>query len=245
MIVTISFVNKIIVPPPGEYYQLMYDWQTDEYGGGVRPSAPCPATMKSLQDVWIEMGEAFQWWFWDVWNLYRPAGITDDMNRAQWNGYWHSNKAWTNNFNGSDVCASYPTQLNLDQPPMARETLGCRGMTVKLRDNWTHKEQNWWPFDAITNTAHLLYTPLEFAQMWWLCCPATVQTAIHLPDGSYQVNRFTGRNNPASGQHNDVPMPLLTRDGTIWFLRDHLRYVGDGSTRPNPYIPSKSFNPAF
>lgn len=244
MKITIDIKPLAITPPPGEYYQLLFDYQTDEYGGLPRPNAPCPATMKSSQDVWIDMPEAFQWWFWDAWNLFRPSGITDEMNRAQWNGYWHSNKAFTNFGHGSNVCASYPTGENLDKPPMARETLGCRGMTVKLRDGWTYKEQNWWPFDAITNQAHLQYTPLEFAQMWWLCPPATVQTDKKLSNG-FQVDRFPSRYSPITGQSNDVPMPLLTTDGTIWFLHDHVRYVGDGSVRPNPYNPPKSFSPAF
>ena len=243
MNITVSIKPNIITPPKGEYYQLMYDWQTDEYGGEARPNAPCPATMKSLQDTWIEMPEDFQWWFWDVWNLFRPAGITDEMNKTQWNGYWHSEKAWTNFSHGSDVCASYPTGRNLDKPPMARETLGSRGMVVKLKDGWEHKEQNWWPFDAITNKAHLQYTPIEFAKMWWLCPPATVQTDKQLPDGTYQIDRFPNRNNYITGQSNDVPMPLLTTDGTIWFQRDHVRYVGEG--RVNPYNPNKIFSPIF
>ena len=233
----------IVTPPPGEYYQLMWDWQTDEYGGKVRPTAPAPATMKSLVDIWIPMPEPFQWWLWDVWNLARPGGITDTMNENQWDGYWHSKKAWTNKLNGSDVCASYPTGKNLDKRPMAREQLASRGMTIKLKDGWTAEAKRtnlWWPFDGIKNDAHLIYTPAQFAQMWWLCGYATVQTDKLLDDGTYQVDRFPSRVNDATGQSNDVFCPLLSRDGTLWFRRDRVRQV---FKQENPYNPARAFSP--
>jgi hypothetical protein len=239
-------VPPIVTPPSGEYYKLLWDFETAEYGGGVRPAAPCPATMKSLIDIWIPMPEAFQWWLWEVWNIFKPAGITDQTNKNQWDGYWDSGKAWTNKGNGSDVCASYPTGRNLDQRPMAREQLASRGMTVKLLDGWTASEKLnnlWWPFDAIKNDAHLIYTPADFAQMWWLCGYATVQTTKKLTVG-YQVDRFPNRFNVATGQSNDVFCPLLSRDGTLWFRKDRIRYMGDG-VRANPYNPSRALSPAL
>jgi hypothetical protein len=230
-------VPPIVIPPPGEYFQLMWDWQTDEYGGGVRPVAPAPATMKSLVDVWVEMPEPFQRWFWEVWMIYAPDDMSLDRRKQKWDSYWHSATAWTNKGNGSDVCASYPTGKNLSARPMAREQLGCRGMNVKLRDGWTAQDKlnnMWWPFDAIQNNANLLYSPAEFARMWWLCGYATVQTNKKLADGTYQIDRFPQLDG------NDVPLPLLSRDGTLWFHRNRVRPV---NVRANSYNPPRQSIP--
>jgi hypothetical protein len=220
------------LPPTGEYYKILHHYEDPNFV----PIGSAPSVIASRTDIWVDMPEPFQWWFWRVWNIYAPDDMPLATRQLEWDEYWHSRTAWTNFGHGSDVCASYPTAKNLTAPPMARETLGSRGSIIKLQDGFTAKSDLWWPFDAIKSDAYNLYAPAEFARMFWLCCPSTIQTDVKLSDGTYRVNRFphlTGR---------DVPTPLLTRDGVIWFRKDAVQRV---FTRESAYNPSRVFNPAL
>ena len=236
-------------PPPGRYFRVLRDYETNEWGGGVRESVSeshkgMPATIKTRDDTFISMPREFQFWFWEVWNLFAPASMTEAQRKSQWAGYWHSNLAWTNFQHGSDYCADYINGTNLTSLPMARETLWARGNIVKLQDGFTNLDDKWWPMDAITSDVSTLPSPEAFARMWWLCGLATVQNPTRFDDGTYQVDRFPHLRDPNTGVGNDVPMPMLSRDGVLYFDKLRLREVTPG-VHLNPYNPVKTFSPQF
>jgi len=232
---------SLITPPPGRYFRLLYDWETDEYGGGVRPSVQQnggePATMKSRYDVWVDMPESFQRWFFEVFRLFAPTSMSEATVKDKWAQYWHSRLAWTNFSNGSDAKADYINGTNLDKPPMAKETLGSRGNVLRLLED-KQDGSKYYPFEAITVSSHLSTPPRDFAQMWWLCNLATIQNVNKFSDGTYQVDRFPQLDG------NDVPLPMLSNDGVIWFEKSKVREVA-ALPRFNPYNPDRPFAPQF
>ena len=230
-----------IVPPAGRYFRLLYDWQTDEYGGGVRGSVLQnggePATMKSRYDVWVDMPEPFQRWFFEVWKLFAPASMSEATVKDKWAQFWESKLAWTNFENGSDYKADYINGTNLSQPAMAKETLGSRGNVLRLLED-KQDSSMYLPFEAITATSHLAVPPRDFAQMWWLCNLATIQNSVKFSDGTYQVDRFPQLDT------NDCPLPMLSNDGVIWFPKSKVKEI-DPLPRFNPYNPDRPFSPEF
>ncbi len=239
----LSFAPQVTPnPPPGaRLFRIMWDFETDEYGGGVRPpeNRGKPATMKSRIDHFTEMNEPLQMWLWEVWNIYAPAWMPLETRKEKWASFWHSNKAWTNSRNGSDYLADYINQTNLDQPPMRMESLASRGNVVMLHQEIA-PDGKWLPFYATRKDEYLYTDPQTFARQWWMCHFATVQDWQKLPDGTYQVDRFPDFKHPITHETNDVPMPFLTRDGVIWLERAYVEEVGG---RVNPYNPPRPFNP--
>lgn len=241
-----------ITPPEGDYYYQMGDWETDEYGGGVRPSVIQnggePATMKSRHDIWVPMPEPFQRWYYEVFKLHAPTWMTEAEKKQAWANIWASKLAWTNFQHGSEYLADYINGTNLDKEPMARETLGSRRNVLLLRKDLMDGSI-WLPFDAITATSHLHIAPYDFARMFWLNHLCTIQTSNKLPDGTYQIDRFPQFKHPVTRETTDVPMPLLGEDdgkggGVIWFKREFVRKI-PALPRWNPYNPPKPFNPSF
>ena len=230
--------------PAGRYFRILRDYETDEFGGGVRPSVVQnggePATIKSRDDYFVPMDKDFQLWFYQVWSIFAPPEMAESTRREKWAGFWESHLAWTNFGHGSDVCADYVNGTHLDAAPMAKETLTARGNIVRLADGFTSFSDKWWPFVALSPSNYKQYTPAEFAGMWWLCHLATIQNVTKFTDGTYQVDRFPHLSIKDRNIYRDVPVPLLSRDGIIYFDKTRLVEV---PARVSPYNPARPFSP--
>jgi hypothetical protein len=207
-----------------------------------------PATVESLEGVFIPMPEAYQNWMWGIWRFFAPASMVakhdalppnkqydSDLSR-KWNTFWHSKLAWTNHGHGSDVLQSYPTETNPDKPPMARQMLTAAGNVVMQVGDRISKMGEWWiPCKALTVTDLPSLNEL-LASPWILHYCTTQQPQL---DGTHHgIGKFPQL------EENDVPLPLLSRNGIITFRERYLEPLAYGSVVPNPYHPSKTYNPA-
>lgn len=192
------------------------------------PSAP--QTCKTLDDHWENLTEAREWWWYDMFRNYAPAGWVDSFIKKKWLAYTDSGTAWTN-FKGSDLFHSYVCGTNSNKGDMGQETLVCKGNPVHvIGAPKVIGGENWYPIEAVNSDL-----PLP-AWQDVMSKPYLCHTSVILyPDG--HTSNF-----PQLGG-NKVPLPVIARGGVLWIaefdviggVRQRvLRKLADGEPIPSP-----------
>ena len=251
MNISIRINSQVFVPPPGRYYRVKWDWETaastmdnwqDDAGNSIpirysvwklQDGKGLPATKKSRYDIWTPIDEAYQRHEWEVWKLFAPSTQTE-AERIDAHTRFHGGAlAWCNK-TGMEDHADFIAGKNLDKELPARESLCSRGNVLKLQDGFTSFGDAWWPFDCFSPASFLAMPSLQIARSYWLTHFATTQVKTKFSDGTWSVSRFPHNDG------NDVPLPILTRDGVIWLERWAVEEV---TGRVNPYNPTKAYSP--
>lgn len=218
--------------PDGDFWRLK--WDDEIPGQWIRTNFP--ATVESLEGVFIPMPEDYQRWFYNVWKFFAPSSMGVTLLKKRWAGFWDSGLAWTNHNNGSDVLADYINGTHLDQKPMRRQMLTAQGNVVRQVDSLSYAGEVWIVCEALRVTD---FPPLEtlLASPWLLHYCTTMQTQIF--GEHHGCSRFPQLD------WNDVPLPLLSQNGRITFRESYLEKLPPNSTLPNPYWPAYAYSPSY
>lgn len=214
--------------PDGDFWRLRTD---DESGTALRNNLP--ATVESLEGIFIPMPKAYQLWLFEIWKVFgAPMTLADLKNK--WYSFWKSDRAFTNHGHGSDELADYVNSANMDRPPMARQMLTTVNNIVKQVDTVSYLGMDWIVCEALTIYDMPTLDVLRL-KPWLLHYCTTSQSQVF--NGKHGVGRFPQLNG------NDVPLPLLSRNGRITFRKSYLEKLPPNSELPNPYIPEYRYSP--
>lgn len=203
-----------------------------------RNTAPCPATLKTLYDIFIPAIKNYQVFWFNVLKALAPTYMTLEDVKAVFARITHSQTAWTNK-SGSDILADYINGTNLTLPPFEQETLVDRGNVVKVIGNRKWSGGQWWlPFETlnINNLPAVSFVVDSVNRKIlkpYLIHAMTTITTTKLEDGTYKANPFPDFNG------DTVPLPIITKTGVNYIPEKMVKKIDENKPYPSPYNPPR------
>jgi hypothetical protein len=229
---------KVKLPPVtrGLYY-IFKDFEIFPYK--PRNTAPCPATQKTLDDVFIKAIEEYQFFWFDCLMLLAPNNMTEQEIKDVFSRITHSKVAWTNK-HGSDILADYVNGKNLDRSPFEQETLMDRGNLVNvIGDRVKEAGIYYLPCETITVTnlppiLDLIDPLTKTIKRPDLIHAMTTITNIMLEDGTYKANSFEDFGGAI------IPLPIISRTGISYVPENMLKKIDENKPYPSPFNPPRN-----
>ena len=230
-----------LAPESVQAYRVKWDWEIEEFEGGVRDVAPAPCVFRCgelnnhLNGHFTPLNRAWQFFWFDlcchvVFGKFHGELEKKDFERLadKWTGVGGTTTAFMNNGNGLDVRRNYVKEIQTDQRDAAIYTLVCGGATLTGT-----------PVKNANNRMMLNVDHFDGTQP-----PPPVETVDPFTDPRVYFATIIGTKKVADGfkvfpfpqfKGKDVPIPLVASTD-IFFPLDLLVKL-ENAQKPRPYFP--------